>query len=545
MGVDVWCSAVPGSLVPGKRWRKQLEANLQESSGFLLLFGKDSGWVEAELDYALDRNANDQSYRIIPLLLLNNDPSELPPFLRSFEAMKLFPSLGNEIGASNILGERLKGAHNLDFARIGQIEPHELGADGRASLLRKWSWRSTPETVWRGHISILAIVETAIAVGLSIYVAILMQTLAHIQVAALMAPLLLLQTRKSMQWSIQWSALLIKLLRWLNENLDGSRSFHAQALAYILGAISAFFGLLLIIIIRCLATAVSLARHPLEAIRAVPDNWSRVAMSLDVMHPHEILQGIECMRKGTIDPQFAVAVGMPGETEAFEMLRYLRPRYGLLALGAGIVVQLILVLFSYAVGIPKSGSAAMPFFLMHITSVLSVGTGVVLVCVPLVYRWSLKSTALIWSPFIWIVRMSFFSRYTVRTRLRLLSDDAWGKLVFLYSCFAALAIAAKTCLYFDVYDMGARWRQIVAADQIDFYVRSDSFPVWQIAMAINTVLAIILHIYAHRLLILMDESVPVNRSRVDRALNACSFVRLSLSYFTILSVLLLLIQRLH
>lgn len=67
-----------------------------------------------------------------------------------------------------------------------------------------WIWWSAAQTVHRGDISVLAIVETIAATSLSLWVAIRYQTISHLVVGACVAPLLLLRTEQSVRLGLKW-----------------------------------------------------------------------------------------------------------------------------------------------------------------------------------------------------------------------------------------------------------------------------------------------------------------------------------------------------
>ena len=60
-----------------------------------------------------------------------------------------------------------------------------------------WRWTSTPLSADRGEISVLAIVETFVAISISLGIAWYYETIIHIAVSACIAPFLLLRTHRS------------------------------------------------------------------------------------------------------------------------------------------------------------------------------------------------------------------------------------------------------------------------------------------------------------------------------------------------------------
>jgi WD40 repeat protein len=90
-GLDVWCAQEPSAMTPGLPFPEQLERKLRESTGLLLLVGRRGvdRWVRLEVDVALNRQVQDASYRIVPLLLPGATVHQLPPFIARFHAHPL------------------------------------------------------------------------------------------------------------------------------------------------------------------------------------------------------------------------------------------------------------------------------------------------------------------------------------------------------------------------------------------------------------------------------------------------------------------------
>jgi tetratricopeptide (TPR) repeat protein len=91
LGIKVASDFGEGGLRSGESWIPQLEELLRASGSYLILVGERDigGWVQAELEVALNRNAADPAFRIVPLLLPGVSPADLPPFLGRFEVIPL------------------------------------------------------------------------------------------------------------------------------------------------------------------------------------------------------------------------------------------------------------------------------------------------------------------------------------------------------------------------------------------------------------------------------------------------------------------------
>ena len=117
-GLQLFCDIDPASLPLGQTWIEQLEKALEQSDGYLLLLSKNpiSGWVRAELDYAIrlyiERKRQGRDFALIPLILDNCELDETGGFLGNFHAVRLTeepPQTGAEFygNLSSVLKEAL------------------------------------------------------------------------------------------------------------------------------------------------------------------------------------------------------------------------------------------------------------------------------------------------------------------------------------------------------------------------------------------------------------------------------------------------------
>ena len=93
-GLEVWCDLIPGCLPEGRPWMACLEQGLRDCQGYVILIGKRPmpGWLQAELDCALNRQACERSFPVLPILSQGVEPGQLgaiSPFLERFQAISL------------------------------------------------------------------------------------------------------------------------------------------------------------------------------------------------------------------------------------------------------------------------------------------------------------------------------------------------------------------------------------------------------------------------------------------------------------------------
>ena len=219
---------------------------------------------------------------------------------------------------------------------------------------------STPESAATGEITVLAILETVMAISLSVLVVKLLDRSVHIIVGALLAPLLLLRTdastAKAFSMFDSWFPRLMRLLSFF-QRLYARLPAFLRLLTFFVVWLPLFS--FLIAAIKCIATISALISFPRDTLFAIPGNWQRIALSMDLKHPPEFLPGVETA------PEDAPA--------SVRILRYQEIRRQITS-GAG-----------------NALSEKLSLLAIYGPTVL--------------YRLFIKSTSLIYFPLIWVSRM--------------------------------------------------------------------------------------------------------------------------------------------
>jgi hypothetical protein len=157
------------------------------------------------------------------------------------------------------------------------------------------------------------------------------------------------------------------------------------------------------LIIKFTATTFIFFRHPLTSLQAIPANWYRIVLATDSMHPPELLPGIESQQN----------------RELIDRFHNLRFREWLRA-------------------VSNDNDVASKISHRIITPILFLPA--------FLYRWSLKSSALFYLPFIWIAgtptRLKKLHE-NLDEQLAIWKDSALAKVGFIY---AAIVIVFFTIL---------------------------------------------------------------------------------------------------
>jgi hypothetical protein len=304
-------------------------------------------------------------------------------------------------------------------------------------------WTSTPLSADRGEISVLAIVETLIANGISLWIAWQLQTLLHIAVSASLAPLLLLRTKRSTTFA---------LARYLTIISSAPTGRAAEIIFLFIWVISLPF---VSIFLKIYSTVRSLFLRPLISIEAIPYNWRRAVLCVDTIYPPEILPGAERLCKRSKFRDFPT---LRRYADAFRD-------------NLGFTDLLFLASAGLFVGFTLFAS--------------------------IVYRFSLKSTALIWSPLLWVVWDARGSG-VARVDLKHILDRPLYKVMRAYSALIAILFAVKIALLFKIQAVVEALNDALESKGIYLYVAPHMLPSWQLAAVINALLAWLLYLFAEK-----------------------------------------------
>ncbi len=332
----------------------------------------------------------------------------------------------------------------------------------------RWRWTSSVASAENLEFSVLAAVESLFAVSLSLFIAWYWQIYTHLVVAVVLAPLLLLRTEASTEMGLRWFGsfwkrfngsfwlwssvsliisagylwFVLPLMVWLMtivfllpflvfawldntyNTLDKLGKYSMKVLVGILvivigvlevkGIIAIVGGIIIGIgtivgivvggsfICKFSATTFHFFRHPLIALSSIPNNWYRIVWATDIFHPPELLPGMESKRYQAFTNK------VPGLKFGHWIGRVLDES------------DILLKLFS---------ACLTPFFFLP----------------ALLYRFSLKSSALFYLPFIWMIGTSKHIQYQqqhFKESLALIKHSALAKIQRGYAWVVILLFTA-------------------------------------------------------------------------------------------------------
>ena len=288
-------------------------------------------------------------------------------------------------------------------------------------------WHSTVESSEKREFSVLAAVETVVAMGISLWILHKTGSVVHILLSACIAPFLLLRTEQSTELGLRWSE---RIIGGSFDNDADQTEFAANQSASLLKdqpkanvikkfakktfdilgltlAITLFpFCFLLIIAIvpgaiKVSATFYVFSLHPLRTTQQIAKNWYRLVFSTDALHPPEIIPGIETAKSNRL-----------------AKLRY-----------TAIITKIDQKIEQEGIEAEPGGkNSGLAFFLLALYGPA------------ILYRYSIKSTALIYLPIIWLVsgpkltkkgRSEFIEELVVSPIEKIARGWAWVVLIIL------------------------------------------------------------------------------------------------------------------
>lgn len=356
---------------------------------------------------------------------------------------------------------------------------------------------ATQESCDHGEVTILAIVETVLAVVSLITLSIWFDTLHWLAGACLLSPLLLLRTEDSVQRGGHMFEHIFDDDRKVTAGLIALLSILLSlALTYwivgwwVLLLVPPFTGALLamafypaIFAIRFTATVISVIKHPLKSLTAIPGNWRRVVLATDSFLDPEFFPG----RGGGLSVLYEIPIG-----SYFERWFYLT---------------------AYRVLYPFCAA----------------------------YRWSLKATCIVYLPLVWLVNTA---RYRADSTHEMLTDYLADEIQTVRRWALALTggfLIAKIIVLMRVDDIlvavkaGVPEWSLKMLRTLHPYLTPRHIELWQLSPVLNGFLALAMWLYARRILRLGNRAPAT--STIQLWWNVMSCVTLVLSLYSIACLL--------
>ena len=340
---------------------------------------------------------------------------------------------------------------------------------------------SNKESVARGEVSILAIVETLLAIALVFYLSAHFNTLRWLAVAMCVSPLLLLRTEESTRLAIEWYE---AMTDWYGERVGFD---HCGWRAFLFGLVELGFNFFVApSFARIVATFVTVVHQPAAVFQSIPSNWARATLAVDTFlgleslpeYPRgtfrELWDGVSALNK-----EKPLAIRMPKMT----------------------VLPFVLVFF----------------FLPA-----------------LLYRWSMKATSIIYAPLVFVAHSTFSEGADLRTKLELIKRGDLSRIRVWYGVIAIAAFLVKLVLMMNLPGFADWWNGHPVSQFLALYIAPAEIPKWQLAELANSALAIGAMLFARHALLRDELKHPLPEAPVKRLLGFVSGLRWVLALYAIL-----------
>lgn len=356
---------------------------------------------------------------------------------------------------------------------------------------------ATRESCDAGEITLLAIVETVLAVALLITLSLWLDTARWLAGACLLAPLLLLRTEESMLRGLRWNVWLFKTEQRRSVTIIGSSLLvlgvavwiaHEWAILLLVpftGVLLAFTFALIFFVTRFTATLVAVVQHPLRSLAALPSNWRRLVLATD----------------SGLDPEF-----MPDAD------------------------------IGPAVFLGDWHRETLLDRWISLTGFLAIYP------ITAAYRWSVKATCVVYLPLLWLVNTARHRAPSVRQMLADYVADDIQRLRRALLLVSSAFLVGKIAVLIHMDDTLA-WVKTAAPPPVlkilrtlQPYLTPRHIEMWQVTPVLNGLLAFGMFYFARRMIHLGDRA-PADAS-VQWRWNVMSAATLVLSLYTIVCVLM-------
>src|SRR5678815_5075161 len=140
-------------------------------------------------------------------------------------------------------------------------------------------------------------------------------------------------------------------------------------------------------------------------------------------------------------------------------------------------------------------------------------TMIILLLPALCYRWSLRGSALIFSPLVWIAYGA--TARSARDHLRDIHEVAFYRVARRFAALVLLLFICKTVIHYSWNDLPASWRSVLALKLLEPILAPAAFPPWQLAGAVNALLAWVIYFASDWVLARWKRNSRINERAVE------------------------------
>lgn len=348
------------------------------------------------------------------------------------------------------------------------MELRQLKWDGK----KKWCWVSNPVSVNNSVFSFLAIIETLIASSLSLYVGIQFSCWAYLAGWIALTPLLLLRNDVATRSAIKKLKTRYPLDKYNYEEITDS---------HLVGFFIVLKAFLIIIYIRFSTILQTVIRYKFRVISNIPSNWAIYSLQMDLFHPLEVLPNLEYFKTKYPDDNFLHRASF------YSLHNRLKTKN----IGIPTFKKCIRYLIYSVV-----------FFLAYLPSFL--------------YRWSIKSTALVYMSFIYLSKDISFSNDTLFNRSVRIQKK---KFTLFYAVFIVIIIYTMMPILiatFTNFLISCSKDSIFAYHVINYFTIKPCIERWNIARLICAIITVVMFLLASITIKLKSMDIDVQNMSVGK-----------------------------
>jgi hypothetical protein len=352
--------------------------------------------------------------------------------------------------------------------------------------------------VRRGSPSVLAVVETIAASGISLWLAWKHNSTEHIIIASALAPFLLLRTRLSTRYTLH-------VLELIAERV------YERVSAPIGRNMILFFALP---VVKVFCSIKTFLRHPLRSISHIATNFYENVFVIDLHIPPHVVSGID------LPEPYA--------------------RWDVYSLVRSIIYAIISATKSFIKDIRRDNKISVRIFkfiftilCFALTIPLIIIMSMAVVIPALAFRFSIKSTAFLWLPLLWIMYRSRPGMQTI-DRIKLISEVPETKIMLIWSLFVIMGAFFKIPLLLRIWIFMQLDRLGPLGSLVTGLVEPIDVPLWQAGSVINAFLAWVYFFFrAKRHLLAKDSTEAWPEAWLKREYVSFQAVRTTLSLYAI------------
>jgi hypothetical protein len=238
----------------------------------------------------------------------------------------------------------------------------------------------------------------------------------------------------------------------------------------IVGVILVFIFPLVIGTIKLFSTSICLIIHPIESISVITGNWYRVVFCTDIGAIPELIPSIEQVSERSPIAAFRASNLLRIFGQLFTNPKKFDPVFFEEFGGnRNIFMKIIKITLAFYVGI----------FFFFLSAILFLIPG-------LAYRYAVKSTALIWSPLLWVSRPVSNPTDIKLTMSRILTRSIY-KASRIYSTMFTIAFIAKMYLWLHSGELPNTFVSPSVLKAAREFIVPDQLPVWHLTSAFNSI----------------------------------------------------------